>query len=312
MQPNTEPNPEFVRYLEGELASAWRRRQTVQPQRLAVRMNRRRRGAVLGLVLLSTVLGGAGTFAVTQMVEAEVVRLSLARREALVEIAKSRLEFAVRRMESVREGFAQDLVSIREFARMQLEVAEAEMELAVRESELNEARITGREPDDDLTAPSIKGHDFVTERLELRRDPLARRVVSAADHFERMEKLRATGQVSFSEAEAVRFALLEAELALRNLDEQMTLRKLVLAGNLTDDQAALRVMRIAAQTTRERAVHRVELCASRHARISSLVARGRARGAEALDAESELRAAEGALQLAELELAIIDRKLSVK
>jgi multidrug resistance efflux pump len=189
-------------------------------------------------------------------------------------------------------------------ARIALHEAESRMRTLRLEEE--EVRATGREPDDELSAPLVGGRDFVTERLDLQRGRARERLARADREWTRIQGLVRTGIVSAEEADPAELALEQARQALRLVETELDARRAFLGGELGPDEAVRRVERerLASQLAvgrlvRERAAGDVE-------RMERLAAVGAVQEAELRRARLELTQRELAVELLLRKLELLD------
>jgi hypothetical protein len=303
------PDPEFVNRLEWELSSVLRRQGTHHRTSLAARLVRSRPAAALALVVLSLFAGGAGTYAALHTVDEQAAALHIARGEALLEIARTRLEPAAGELARIRALAAQGGAAEQEVQQVEMAFLHAQSEVEIGESNLAETRLTGQEPRDALSAPRVGSRDFVTERLAARRLPLQQHLKLTIEQSRRHEELAKAGLVSASEPKAAQLGVVGAEAEVAALEQRIALRAAFLAGELSATEVELKGMRLAAVAARETALRQAGALAEQHQRVALLSERGMAPGSESKAVEAELRAVQAQAELADLELRILDQRL---
>ncbi len=166
MQDIHEPRAEFVERLERRIIDDVRRRnRQVAERRWAWPFDFRSSIVVAALMLLSIGLG-AGVTAASYQAQDEARRTRLvADLERLADLARQRLATARARLDSTERDVAIGTAAPVERLPRRVDVAEAQGQLAVIELQLEEVRVTAREPLDDVSAPLVGGRDFVSERL---------------------------------------------------------------------------------------------------------------------------------------------------
>ena len=193
MNADHTPDPEFVNQLEWELKSTMRRQGTLNGMSGAARRLRPRWATTAALVVVSMFIGGAGTHAVTRGIDGQAAELYIARGEALLEIARTRLEYVAQELARTQALAEQNSVTDRELGGVEAHYLHVESEFTVRELELAETLITGKQPNDALSAPLVDGRDFVTERMAARRRPIQRHLELAIDQANRHQELADAG-----------------------------------------------------------------------------------------------------------------------
>lgn len=309
MNEHHTPNPEFVNRLEWELKSTVRRKESLNGTSSAMRPVGFRLGAILALVVLSMFVGGAGTYAVTHRADEETAALYIARGEALLEIAQTRLDHMARELARTDDLVQHGAVAEREWRQIEAQFSHAEAEAEVRKLELAETLITGKEPNNALSAPLVEGRDFVTERMAAQRRPLQLRLELVMGQERRHQVLVDTGRATARELKAAQTQVAAAEEESNTLEERIALRASFLVGELSAADVELQGMRFGALAARVMAVRQVELLAAEHQRVADLSERGLASHAELRAVEAALDTVEAQVKLADLELRILDQKL---
>jgi len=113
-------------------------------------------------------------------------------------------------------------------------------------------------------------------------------------------------------ARELKAVLMEAagpEEELVGLEKRIARRASFLTGELSATEVELQGMRLAAVTARNMAARQVEILVEQHKRFTNLSERGLVSGSEFRAVEAELRAVEAHVELAGLELRILDQKI---
>jgi multidrug resistance efflux pump len=303
------PDPQFVNLLEWELKSVMRRQGSVDGTSSARRLVKFRLGTTLVLALVSMFVGGAGTYAAIRRTDGQAAALCIARGEALLEIARTQLQHVAQELARTQALVQQGTVTERQLRQIEAQLLQAKSETDIRELELAETLITGKEPNDALSAPLVDGRDFVTERMAARRRPMQRRYELTIDQARRNQELIDAGVASAEELTAAQAQIVWAEEELAGLEKRITLRASFLAGELSAAEVELQDMRFAAIAAREMAVRQVDIGVEQHKRLTLLSERGLVSDSELQAVEADLRRLEAHVELADLELRILDQKL---
>ncbi|MCH7873345.1 MAG: hypothetical protein IID33_16740 [Planctomycetes bacterium] len=309
MNADHTPDPGFVDHLEWELKSTMRRRASLNGTSSTLRPVRLRLGAALTLMVLSMLIGGAGANALTRRVDGRSAALYIARGEALLEIARTQLEPLGRELAKTLARVEREVVTEQQLRRIEAQHSQAESDAKIRELELAETRITGKEPNDSLSAPLVGARDFVAERLAQRRSPMRRRLELVLGEARSAQELVDAGASSAGARKAAQIQVGAAEAELSGLEHRNQLRATFLAGELSAVDVELNGMRVAAIAAREIAIGQIEVLAEEYKRITLLSDRGFVSGSELRAVESELRAVEVHVELADLEIRILNQKL---
>lgn len=233
MSDERTPDPEFVNHLEWELQSAVRRQEALNGTSTARRPRGLRLGATLALVFVSMFVGGAGTHAVTLRADAQAAELYIARSQAHLEIAETRLDHFAQELAASNARLEQGTVTEREAQQVEAAYVQVEAETEIRRLELAETLITGKEPNDALSAPLVDGRDFVTERLVAQRRPLQMRLQLADAQTQRHQELSEAGMVGEYDLQAAHAGSAAVGRELDKLEERIKLREAFLADELT-------------------------------------------------------------------------------
>jgi multidrug resistance efflux pump len=303
------PDPQFVSQLEWQLKSTIRRQEALNGAADGARWLRPRWGTTSALVIVSMFIGGAGTHALTRGTDSQAAALYIARGEALLEIARAQLEHIAHELARVQALAEQGSVTDRELGAVEAQYLDAESEFTLRELELAETTITGKQPNDALSAPLADGRDFVTERLVVRRRPIQRWLEVATDQADRQQKLTNDGLASPGDSMAAQAHVAAIEDQLAELDKRIALRASFVAGELSAAEVELQGMRLGAVAARERAARDLELLAEQHKRLAEMSERGLVSSSELRALDTQLRTVEAQMKLADLELRILDQKL---
>lgn len=298
------PDPDFVDNLERELRSTVRRQGRFHNGPSAPAVGIRNRRWTTGLVALAAMcVGSAATFAVTYRLRGPMADLIIARSEAHLEFANARLEMMLEQVQETESRAEAGLLTPLDVEPMRLELAHVEADAAARALDVEEARITGRDPDNSLSAPILRGRDFVTERLKLQRTVLLQRA-------ELIDKHASRSGLDVDESSAIAREQEAARAALSVVEERLALRRDYLSGTRTARQVELAQMRFSIDTQRELAAQRVNEAQRQVDRVHALFEDGLASRADVREVEMELRAVVLQLDLAELEMQILETKLA--
>jgi len=236
MTENHEPRPEFVSHLEWQLKTALQREhrfaEPVKPQ-IGGKMK-------IGALVLASALMGAGGMAVgNEVQEAKAQEIRVLEAEGRVEMANLELEIVRSQFADIDRLFESGMVDEESVLEARVMVAQAEMSLAVAQIDLEELRLTGRAPDDDLTASLVDERDFVTERLTHEERAAQEWYQMAFRRYIRMQELYEIGAVERRDLSEAELAVRESEGQLELLETRLTQRHQFLAGEITTEAAEL-------------------------------------------------------------------------
>lgn len=232
MSKRFEPDSQFVDRLEWQLASEFRRREHLRPApgRVAVP----RSVAVIGLAAGVLLLGVAATKAADLIKDSWRKKIEVARLETEVKIKTAFLEFKKEWSVQTENKYAVGVVSEGELltARSATEEAAAELERAVLD--LEEARMSGEAPRDELYAPLVGGRDFVSERLEIEKRAYETAVKLRRDRI--LPALRQRVELGLepqSDLDQVQGWLAGDEAGVGDIETRLALRKRFIGGEIS-------------------------------------------------------------------------------
>ena len=303
------PDPEFVDSLEWELKSLMRRQTFFRTTSIVMRAVRSQFGAAVALAAVSMFIGGAGTYAAIRTTGGQAAALYVARGETLLEMAQAQFEHVARQRTRAHALVQQGAMTEHQLRLLESQLLQAESAVEIRKLELAETLITGNEPNDALSAPLVDGRDFVTERMAARQPPLKRRRDLVLDQARRAQEMVDAGVPPVGELSGARMEVASVEQELTDLEQRIVLRASFLAGELSATDVDLQGMRVAAVAARETAARRAHDLIQQHKRFAAMSERGVVSQAELRAVESELRIAQAHVELADLELCILDQKL---
>ncbi|UCG33585.1 MAG: hypothetical protein JSU68_02915 [Phycisphaerales bacterium] len=298
------PDPEFVSSLEHELRSTIRRQERFRNGPSAgAAVIRKLRWTTIVVALAAMCIGSAGTYAVTHRLRAQMGHLIMAKAEAQLEFANARLELFGEEVQETESRAAAGLLAPTEVDEMRLEHAKLKADAAARALDVEEVRISGRDPDNSLSAPILRGRDFVTERLKLDRALALERVSRIDKEASRHGFDPDQSAMIAREQEAVR-------AALSIVEKRIALRQDYLSGASTAREVELAGMQFSVEPKREMARRRLDELQQELDRYRALFKDRLVSRSEVREVEVEFRAAALQLDLAELEMQILEEKLA--
>ena len=312
MQPTHTPRDGFVERLEWQISSELRRRHRTGPATWLPASPVKAAAAIVFLVLVSMTIGGVAVAAAIQAQDKERRDLVMTGSEqglklAELRVAAARLELsAIERQVAV--GVERAASPAVEDAR--LKVAEAEGLYKVGALELQEVQVTGREPRDEISAPLVSGRDFVSERLQASLDVPERGLMAAKARVQAMRTrvdLGLAPLIDVAEAEA---RALELEQAVTAIRRKLDIRRQFVAGTITAPQADLRLIEAEAEQRVKSLEPRILVARQLSAATQRRFEVGLATQVELAEAKLRLSVLESDLAKAQLDLALIRKKIS--
>ena len=289
-----EPSKEFMDRLEGEIGGEVRRRNRhARVPRWMPQSGRTAALALIGVVLVSMAFGAAGVAAAYQVQTSQRRDDLISGLEQRAEVARQRLKLATDAQANTERrlslaGGSQEVV-----LEARAKAAGAEAQVKSLESQIEEVRITGREPSSEISAPMVKGRDFVSERLQIEMA-----VPQAVLEFERLrlqdlERSVSLGTSASIEAEEARPRVSEADAGVEAFRKKLEIRRQFLAHKVDAATAELRVLEAEAEQRERALAPKIELARKESQNTDAKVRTG---------AASSMEQAEAAMQLEELEM----------
>jgi hypothetical protein len=305
MHDKHQPDPRFVENLEWQLGRELRRaKRTGTGPRPAVRVLK-----MGSLVLGSVVLGAAAMGFSQQLSDAWRRELLETRLEVQLELAQQRLAVQLEVMGMTREQVEQGVRNDQDLMYFELQIAQAEVDTKIKALELEEIRLSGREPQDALSSPLVDGRDFVSEKIQVHVEVARRHLEVVRSEVELTRQRAEAGIVSEVDVQARDLSVLEAELRVEALARELEIRRAYLDSEITAVEAELKQLEVEAQNRvnllhRQRDYFRREL-----ERYQAAMDVGTVHPADAAAMRAQMAEIEGQLRLAESELGIVQREL---
>lgn len=305
-----EPRAEFAARLESKITHEIRRRnQLALAPQWATWSPVQVLAAAAVVIIASMGLGGAVVASAYEIQNNQTRDQLLSRLEQRADVARQRLELTTTEREAAQRRFEVGMIGSRDVLEKGRAVVEAEAEVALVALDLEEVRLSGREPRHELSAPKVSGRDFVGERLQVELSvpgkvlEVERRL--ASDVQKRVE----IGVFDPVELEVSRSRVLDVEVALDTIRRKIELRKQFLAGKMDSVETELRVLETEAERKTKTLGPKIELARQEVARLEQRAAMGLAQTVDVAEATLRRLELETALSRAELDLALIRRRI---
>jgi multidrug resistance efflux pump len=295
------PRPEFVSKLEWQIQTAKQRHDRFMTT------GKKAGGEGLRmtmLILVSVLFGAAGVWATDEIQEHRTRDMLLAEAEADLQIAGLQLEIVRERLEEVEDHYEEGLVDGETLRAVRVQLQEAESQFTSVMLDIEEIQITGKEPRNDLTAPSVGGRDFVFQRLALHAATARESLSLAESRLERARELEGVGAVDSETVAEAALATAEATHRLELLTIRLSLRDRFLDGSVSAEEADLELERFQAVKDLELFTQAFENAQARLRRLEDLYASG-------LITESSIRQARLALVQAQVDMERAQRRLAL-
>jgi hypothetical protein len=300
-----DPDPSFLAHLERETRFALRRAREERASGARNQLFGRLRSAALAVLSLG--LGAGVVLAAQELEDRRWSEQRLARNEIERELADKKLEVLRVQQQRITQLVAAGLESNSAARDMARRVAGLERGALLLKLEREELQLGGRPPerpeDVALTAPLVRGRDFVSERLRASREALVQDEESLGIDLEQLEEQVAAGIATTASLERARVDRESAGRALESLDRKLGLRADFVLGRLSPTECERAAMAHDAEAAVAELTARVGLARYTFQLADMLHTSGHG---SAPDGERvALAEAEAELALAELELSVL-------
>ena len=310
MRNTHEPSSEFVERLEWQVGREVRRRnRAAEVPPWTPRSRMKAAVAVLGLMLVSMGIGAAAVAAAYEAQGHERRDQLVSSFEQRVQLARQRLAIASEQLQGTERRVEVGTANSLEIGEGRFRVAEAEAQLKSLELQLDEVRITGREPRDEMSSPLVSGRDFVSQRLRIEMSVPETALALERARLQNAERRVQVGMADPVDVEVSRVRALEVALALDALRRKIEIRQKFLTGGADAVETELRVLESEAEQRKKTLAPKVELARKDTERISARVQIGTAQSVELAETTLKQLQLQTELSKAELDLALTRRQI---
>lgn len=299
-----EPTSEFVSRLEWQVRSTLSRRDrfsmpTRRPTQQVVK--------VAALILISVFLGAAGVATADQVQESRARAILLQQIDLEMQLAGVQLQYLRTRIAEIQDLFDTGQAHEDVLVHAKLELRRSELRYTRLQIDREEIELTGREPQQTVSAPLVGERDFVTERLDLELSMAARERELAQEKMKDADRLFAAGVVDNAVLQQQEVELANTMQHLTHLLEFQNLRALFLAGEISAEIAEQKVKLAEAESQLDYSA--LERARRGLIRIEELFEQGAVRESEVYEIrleviERELRTQQIALMIENLRAAL--------
>ena len=313
MRNQHEPRDQFVERLADQIHVEIQRRNRVLEAppwtRWLVQSPLKAAAAIAALVIISMGIGGVVVAATYQAQTNEQRNILIASYDQRAALAQQRLAIAREYLKEAEQRLSVGLEGHEVVHEARFKVLQAEAEARSVELQIEEVRVTGREPLNSVSSPLVSGRDFVTERWK---SDLSVSQAARALEIERLsaaERRVAVGVGNPIDVETSKTRAVELEATSRGMAAKLDIRQQFLKRQIDAPMADLRVLEAEAEQRRQTLQPRMEL-AQRAARdVARRVQIGTAQQVELLEAQLRLAQLAADLAKADVDLAMIRRQI---
>jgi hypothetical protein len=306
MRDRHEPNEEFVEKLEWQIGREVRRRNRAANAPRWTRWSPAKAfAAVAGLMLISMGIGGAAVAAAYEAQISERRDQLTANLEQRADLARKRLAMVTEQMQTAEQRHSVGLANNTDLIEGRIKVAEAEAQLKLIALQLDEVRLTGREPRTELSSPLVSGRDFVGQRLRIE--------ISVPETALDLERARVkdtqrrfdVGVASATEVELSKVRALEVQTVIETFRRKVDIRQKFVNGGADAVETDLRVLEAEAEQLKKVLAPKVAMARKEMEQMAARVEVGTAQPVELAEASLRRLELETALSKADLDLTLI-------
>jgi len=305
MSKNYEPNSQFLERLEWQLSSEYRRTNRLKPPSGKIAVPRSMVAVTLAVGLLMT--GVAVTKAADYIKDSWKKKIEIARVETEAELKKVHLE-SIREMASdVKTRVSNGLIREDEYQAMKLAVENAELDLKRSLLNLEEVKMSGDIPRNELYAPLVGGRDFVSERLIIEKMEVELVMEQLGIHLERIKQLVEQSMVRGDEMNQIQMELANRKVIIDKIQQRLDLRARFLAGEIAAQEVEIQERMSGAERNLHLAQSKVDALNEQLKRLKTLEVQGEISHMEVVQLQYALDAAQAQLKLATLEMDVLEK-----
>jgi hypothetical protein len=311
MQDRHEPSDRFIERLGQDIGAEVRRRKLQPPpapwwQAAGLRTV----AAAAVLVAVSMAIGGAVVAASYQNENREQREALASLYERKIQLAQLQLDAARQQLQAAERRVAVGLENSTAATDQRQGVIEAEARLRIARLNLEEVRITIREPRDEVSAPPIPNRDFVQERLVVGMSITEAALDAAKRKMQDAQRRASIGVAQPADVEVLRGEILALEAALDAAKQKIAARQAFVGNKYDAALTDLRVGEIEALRAQQVYANRLEQAKRDKARVESLAQKGLASPVEVTQATVRLLEIETDLAKAQVELLMIRKAIA--
>jgi hypothetical protein len=311
MQDRHEPSDSFIERLGQDIGAEVRRRSRQPPpapwwQSFGLKTV----AAAAALVVVSMAVGGAVVAAAYQNENREQREALASLYERKIQLAQLQLDAARQQLQASERRVAVGLEKNDAAMEHRQGAIEAEARLRIARLNLEEVRITGREPRDEVSARLVPNRDFVQERLVVGLSITEAALDTTKRRLQDAERRVSIGVAQPGEVDVLRGETLDLESALDATRQKIAARQAFMGGKYDAPLTDLRVTEIETEQRYRVLRPQYELAVREKERIALLVGKGLASPVEVTKANVRALELLTELQRAELEIAIVRQRIA--
>jgi hypothetical protein len=306
MPKSFEPDSQFVDKLEWQLASEFRRMSRLKPA--AGKVVVPRWAVAFSLAAGVLLMGVAAIKAADSIKGAWRKKIEIAKLETDLKVKRAFLEFKKESASKAETQASLGLIREDEYLTMKLEVERSELDLEGSLLDLDEVKASGETPRNELYAPLVGGHDFVSERLAIQKKLVELDLGMRRGRIEkRLKQMADLGLAPRDEIDEFLASTAVQEAGIGDIEKRLDLRKRFLAGTITAEEVEIQDRMTSAERDLRQAQWTVDSMKRRLESLQAKAAVGMISDTEVQQAQFGLDYAQARLSLALLEKDILSK-----
>jgi outer membrane protein TolC len=240
------------------------------------------------MIVVSMLAGAAGVMASSRIQVNQQTQRLLEQQQGEMQVAELQMALAQKSAEEAKKRAAVGVATQEQLMSAQHELVSAQLNLERMKLNVQEISQSGQPVQDDITAKSVSGRDFVAERLRLEERSAQMAWEEAglkAKNVKTRYEAGLSGEIELAEAQT---ELLKASTGIQTIHDKILLREQFVAGQITAAFATRQRQVLAARSQLRVAEMALELATKRYAAVQKRVQVGMAGEVERLQAQLEM------------------------
>lgn len=300
-----QPDSQFLERLEWQLSSEYRRMNRLKSSPGKIAFSRRIVAAagIVGILMTGVAIVKAADYIKNSWRK----KIEIARAETQVQLKAAHFESRSEMAARIEKQFSDGLIQEEDYRAMKIAADKSALELKISRLNLDEVRISGLPPRDELYAPKVGGRDFVSERLKIEQEQVGLDLDLLKKHLERFEQLFEKNLISEHELAPIRANYTSVEVSINKIQQQLDLRKRFTTGEITALEVEIRDMMTVSEKNKREAQALIEALKTQLKRLEDLEARGMIDQSEIEHVKDALFDAETEWKLACVEIDVLKK-----
>lgn len=305
MSKTYEPENQFVERLEWQLSSEYRRTNRLKSCSGKIAISHRI-VAIAGIVV--TLMTGVSVIKAAEYIkDSWRKKIEIARIETEVELKKAHLESTKEMASRAQVRFSNGLIREEEYQVMKLAAEKAGLDLEKSLLNLDEVKVSGVTPRNELYAPVVRGRDFASERLKIERKEVELDLEPLGHRLERFKQLIEKDLVRGEQFDHIQAEIAARKVMIDKIQKRLDLRKRFVAGEITAHEVEIKGRITVAERNLYLAKSSVDSLKEQLKRLKNLETRGLISQTEIKPLQYALNAAQAELKLATLEMDVLKK-----